>query len=144
MLQPPYGIDCCKGVFFVIDIFIGDQVIGKAVVEQQGLYYRFACRCRLSGQVMYKLIATCNGNETDLGVCIPYGNCFGLETRCPVKKLGTGEIRIRAVPRHKELDKVFVPLCPEEPFSYLSRLCDAYLETRDGITGVVFPKGLEE
>ena len=38
----------------------------------------------------------------------------------------------RPVPEGK-----FVPIFPEEPFAYLERLEDAYLEKRNGYLGVV-------
>ena len=33
----------------------------------------------------------------------------------------------------------FVPISPEEPFAYISRLKDAYFERRYGQAGVVIP-----
>ena len=134
---PPCGIDCCKGAISIIKIYLGNDVIGEALVEKQGLYYYFACRCDLTGEVIYKLLAVCDENEVDLGICVPYNGGFGLKTRCPIKHLGTGLIQIRAVPRHSAVGKEFIPLRPEEPFSYLSRLGNAYLDTRNGVTGIV-------
>lgn len=121
----------------MIDIYMGNEVVGKAVIEKDGLYYHIVCRCRLSGEVIYRLIADCNGNQVDLGICVPYDNSFGLEKRIPVKKLGIGEIRIKAVPKHEKTGDSFIPLRPEEPFSYLSQLERAYLAVQGGVTGVV-------
>ena len=119
---------------------LGQTPIGKAQVIRQGLYYRVICRCRLTGEVMYRLIVRGGGHEENLGVLIPMGGGFGLETKLPVKKMGEGELSFCVLPKHPELKGRFVPIFPEEPFSYISRLKDAYLEVRDGQTGVVLPE----
>ena len=119
------------------DVHLGDQIIGAAQVEKQGLYYHFSCSCRLSGEVIYKIIAVCNDKQVNLGVCVPEGNGFGLQTRIPVKYLGEGDVFFRAVPRHTELAEKFIPISPDEPFSYIDKLNKAYLSVRSGQVGVV-------
>lgn len=124
----------------MIDIMLDSEVVGKGAVEREGLYYRFICRCRLRGEQMYRLVAFCEDSQVDLGLCVPCQGGFGLEKRVPVKKLGSGVIRIRAVPRIKEADNMFIPLDQEAPFPYLDRLNEANLQIRDGITGIVIPQ----
>ena len=68
---------------------------------------------------------------------MPVGDVFCLDTRIPVKKLGDGALFFRVVPRNQKPEGVFVPLSPEEPFRYISRLKDAYLEKRNGKVGIV-------
>ena len=128
----------------MIDIMLDNDVVGKAATEKQGLYYRFICRCRFDGEQMYRLIASCDNKEVDLGLCIPCQGGFGLEKKVPIKKLGNGNIRIRAVPRYKKEDKTFIPLDRETPFSHLDRLDTAFLETRDGVIGIVIPQGSDK
>ena len=120
------------------EVYLGDKRVGTVEVARQGLYYRFRCRCSLSGEVICKLVVTCGGREENLGVLVPEGDGFGLETRLPVKRLGDGEMKFRVVPRHTGVTGNFVPLAPEEPFAYITRLKDAYLEKRDGQVGIVF------
>lgn len=122
------------------DIMLADQSIGTASVKRVGLYYSFCCRCRLSGDVIYKLIVSCGENEESLGVCVPRGNGFGLETRLPVKRLGEGSMRFFAAPRHRELKGRFVPIRAEEPFAYIDKLQKAHLEIRGGQMGIVLPE----
>ena len=121
------------------DILQGGQVIGQAVVERQGLYYRFSCRCRLTGQVICRLMVTCGDKCESLGVPVPEKDAFTLHTRISVSRLGEGEMSFRAVPRHNPLEGRFIPLRPEEPFAYLTRLKNAYLENRNGTMGIVLP-----
>lgn len=119
------------------DILLGGQPIGRATVERDGLYYRFDCRCSLSGEVMYRLTARCGEKTESLGIPVPQNGAFTLRTRIPAKRLGEGEIRLLAVPKHDALEGKFIPLSPEEPFRYLQRLQNAFLQTRDGKVGVV-------
>jgi len=121
-------------------VLLGGQSIGKAKVERQGLYYSISCRCRLSGEVVYKLTVSCGENTENLGILVPEGGAFVLTTRIPAKRFGEGEFSFRAVPRHTELRGKFVPISPETPFAYLSRLENAFMEIRNGQPGVRFQK----
>ncbi len=118
-------------------ILFGGQSVGSAQVWREGLYYRFDCRCTLSGEMVYRLVARCGEQTVHLGIPVPEGNRFVLRTRIPVKKLGEGALLIRVEPKHTELGDRFVPLAPEEPFRYLRRLQDAFMQIRDGQVGIV-------
>jgi len=122
------------------EILMGGKSIGTVSVTRQGLYYCFACRCCFSGDVMYRLSVICDGQTHSLGIPVPEGEAFVLHTRLPVKRLGEGKPEFRALPKHRGVGGVFVPISPEEPFSYLSRLKDAFLEIRDGKMGLVIPE----
>ena len=118
-------------------ILLGGQSVGEALVCRQGLYVCFRCRCRLSGETVYRLTVVCGGCTENLGIPVPAGEWFCLDTRIPAKRLGEGEPVIRAVPKRAEMYGEFVPLSPEEPFAYLNRLKNAFLEERGGRLGVV-------
>lgn len=119
------------------EIFMGDKPVGTADVRREGLYYRIRCRCNLSGEVLCRVLVRCGKREESLGILVPQEGEFCLETRIPVKKVGEGPLSFCAAPRHRTLQGQFIPLCPEEPFRYIARLKDAYLEKRNGQTGVV-------
>lgn len=119
------------------EIQLGRDVIGKANVTRQGLYYHFSCRCRLSGDVIYRLSVSCGGHHENLGVLVPMGSEFGLDTKLAVKRLGEGAFRFQALPKHQQTTGRFIPIHPEEPFTYITRLQDSFLEIRDGQVGVV-------
>lgn len=119
------------------NVMLGSEVIGRVTVTKQGLYYCFDCRCSLTGQVLYKLVITCGGRQENLGVCVPRDGQFGLKTKLPVKRFSGEEAAFRIIPRHERVGGQFVPICPEEPFSYLSQLDKAYLAVRDGRIGVI-------
>ena len=119
-------------------ISFGDKQIGRVRVERQGLYYLFRCRCRLSGETAFRLLASCGENQEDLGILVPMEGFFGLDTRRPIKRLGEGPLSFRLVSRHDAPKPNFVPICPEEPFAYLQRLKDAYLAEKNGQLGAAW------
>lgn len=118
-------------------IMLYGQAVGRATVAREGLYYRFCCRCRFDGEILCTIVARRGEREEKLGVPVPEGGEFRLETRIPVKRLGEGDWLFAAVPRREQARGTFVPLSPEEPFRYLKRIGEAVLQTRDGVTGVV-------
>lgn len=118
-------------------ILLGTQNVGQAQVRRDGLYYDFYCRCRFSGDVIMKIAVSCGEKTEILGTPVPQGKDFVLHKKLPVKYFGEGEFGFRAVPKQAQLDGFFVPIRPEEPFSYLNRLKNARLQRRDGVIGVV-------
>ena len=119
------------------DICQGADKVGTAVVTREGLYYRISCRCRFGGEPMRRILMTIGDCQTDLGVCIPIDGRFGLEKRIPCKNLAAGTPEFRLMPKYRRTDRIFVPVYPEEPFAYMARLKDAFLEIRDGQMGVL-------
>lgn len=121
-------------------VFFGEKQVGKAQVIKQGLYYHVICRCDLSGEVMHRLEVCCGEKRVNLGILIPMERGFGLDTRFPVSRVGEGALTFRLLPRHDCLDgRLFVPITPEEPFRYLARLKEAFLEIKEGKKGASLP-----
>ena len=120
------------------NIMLGGEAVGNAMVIKEGLYYRFNCFCRLSGEIMYQLKVNCEKGEVNLGVCVPIPNGFGVNTRLPIKKIGEGELFFYITPRHPDITNMFIPIQAEEPFRYLEKLESAYFKTKNGIIGIVF------
>lgn len=118
-------------------VYFGKDQVGKVQLLRQGLYYRFICRCRLSGEIVCRLMVKCGGNRENLGVVVPVDGGFGLDTKLPAKRLGEGTPEFFLLPKHEAAFCNFVPIYPEEPFAYISRLKDAYLTQRNGQAGVI-------
>ena len=106
-------------------------------MEKQGLYYHFSCRCRLGGATMQRVMVACGEKKVDLGICVPMGNVFGLEKKVPCKQFGEGSPQFFLTPRPQCSGGKFVPVYPEEPFAYMSKLKGAFLEIRNGQMGIV-------
>lgn len=115
--------------------------VGHCSVEREGLYYRFRCRCTLPGREVSRLQVQVGEQRRKLGVLVPSAGSFVLECRIPVKEFPAGEPRFSIETPERapapEKERTFIPVTPEEPFSYLQRLEGAYLERREGKTGIV-------
>ena len=117
-------------------VFFGQAQVGKVQVRKQGLYYRIFCRCRMTGDVVCRLTVQCGQNRENLGVVVPVEECFGLEKSVPCKRLGEGDPEFCLLPKHEKAAGTFVPIYPEEPFAYISRLKKSYLQIKEGQVGI--------
>lgn len=118
-------------------VMLGKEEIGQAQVIRQGLYYQIRCRCKLTGEVMHRLVLIAEDQEENLGIPAPEGAWFCLTKRLPVSRISGRILHIHARPRSAVLRESFIPLKPEEPFLYLQRLRDARLAEQDGQLGVI-------
>jgi len=119
------------------DVMIGSRKAGSVQVERQGLYYRFACRCSLSGKTVHRLVVICGNNRTDLGICVPVDGRFGVDKRIPCKQFSGEKPEFLLITKEPNPERRFVPVYPEEPFTYMTRLKNAFMEIRDGQAGLV-------
>ena len=117
-------------------VSFGGKTVGKVQALRQGLYYRFICRCQLTGNVICRLTVQCGDKEANLGVVVPMGEGFGLDTKLPAKRLGMGEPVFYLGPKHRQ-EGVFAPIYPEEPFGYIEGLKDAFLAIQNGRPGAM-------
>ena len=62
----------------IYPVGFGQARVGKVEVRKQGLYYRFFCRCQISGDVVCRLVVSCGGKQENLGVVVPLEEGFGL------------------------------------------------------------------
>lgn len=121
-------------------VYFGSEQSGKVQVIKRGLYYRFVCRCILSGEVICRLHVRFGqtGDWESLGVVVPMDDGFGLETSLPVKRFAQGTPQFRLLPKHeKPVSGTFIPISPEEPFAYIARLKDAFLVRQGGQVGIM-------
>ena len=122
------------------DIMLAGEPVGQATVRRQGLYWQFSCRCDLSGETVCRISVTCGDKQVSLGILVPEGGRFVLNTKVAASKLGSGTPEFICQPRRPELQGKFIPLRPEEPFAYLHRLEDAFLARQNGELGIVIPE----
>ena len=115
----------------------GTERVGWATVEKQGLYYRICCRCSIGGEGMRRIVMTCGKIREDLGICVPVNGEFGMETKIPCKRFGKETPEFSLLPKYPGVQGKFVPVYPDEPFAYMTRLKGAFLEVRDGQPGIV-------
>ena len=119
------------------EVFQEGKAVGTVEVRREGLYYRFSCRCKPEGGEMMRLWMICGEEETDLGLCIPMDGIFGTEKRIPAKLRAPGQPSFCLYHKDDIFRGRFIPLSPEEPFQYLHRLENAFLERRGRQVGIV-------
>lgn len=143
--NPPWGIGLLQGGIFMDRypvLFSGKQV-GNIQISREGLYCRIRCACDPGEKGIFRLLAQCGEQQLRLGVLLPEGKEQVLETKIPAKKLCGQAPEFFLQPVRRELQQrettagKYIPIYPDEPFSYLSRLKNAYLETRKGQIGIV-------
>ena len=86
---------------------------------------------------MQRIMVACGEKKVDLGICIPMGDVFVVDKKVPCKQLGEGNPEFYLTPRPQHSGGKFVPVYPEEPFAYMSKLKGAFLEIRNGQMGIV-------
>jgi len=138
------------------EIMQAGKPVGKACVSRQGLYLCFSCRCEIPDGEIVRLIVESDGHRESLGVCVPMGNVFGVETKLPAKKIRDGNLEFYLEGSRKEGDytqaapyvkeeltdekcrqEQFIPVSEEQPFEQLDLLNDSHMEIRDGEAGIV-------
>lgn len=121
----------------VYSVKFGNQMVGKVSIRRQGLYYWFSCRCNLTGDVMCRLQISVGDTGENLGVLVPADGGFGLDTKIPVKRIKAGNPEFLLIPKHEAPQGTYIPIYPEEPFTYISRLKEAFLVRKNGQTGIM-------
>ena len=115
---------------------LGKESVGKVQLLQQGLYCRVICHCQASAEEVYRLYAEVDGRRENIGIPVPEGDGLVLDRKIPAKRLGEGTIRFFLSSGNGCEGSAFVPICPEEPFLYISRLKTAFLESEQGKVGI--------
>ena len=119
-------------------VFLDGKDVGTAQVEKSGLYYRMSCRCQLESGSMYNLFVSSGKKYRKLGVCIPKDGCLCLETKVPIKELGSDELQFYLQSRNQENIEKFIPVVQGEKFPLLEELENAFITERDGVLGIAF------
>ena len=118
------------------EAFLAGRPVGKVQVIRQGLYCRVICRCMLPKEGVYSLYALQDNRRENLGVVIPEGDGFWLDKNVAAKRLGEGKLQFVLSSGVQHLSGQFVQISPEEPFLYIDRLKNAFLESENGKNGI--------
>jgi hypothetical protein len=114
----------------IYTVWLGNENVGQAVVERFGLYYRFQCRCKLQSNVISRVTVSCAGTNESLGILVPSGREYILTKSLPAKKFPGGQPEFRLQPKSPQIHELEIDIYPEEPFRYIAKLENAYLERR--------------
>ena len=114
------------------------KTVGNAIMERQGLYYRFHCQCVLPDRDIHTIWVRWGEGSRKLGICVPNGPYFCLDTKVPIKYIpNTGllfEVDYKENPPEN-----FYPIDTEQPFIHTDKLAKARFATREGQPGLIIP-----
>lgn len=122
-------------------VSIANEPVGKVCVTRQGLYYRFQCYCKLSGNVVYRLVVSYGSDSVNIGVLVPDGSAFCLDKKLPTKYFTENEPKFMLIPHRETSERVFAEIYPEEPFCYLDRVKNSFLCYQNGKPGLMIQTG---
>ena len=117
------------------DILMDTQVVGRAEVLKEGLYYRFSCKCTPPDDTVHRILVSDGSNTKDLGICVPAGEWFCLVRSVPVKYLPGERLEFKLVP--KDQKALAIPVATDEPFAGLDKLEAARLEQTEDKTMIL-------
>ncbi len=123
------------------DVYLDQKIAGTVQIKRKGLYYQIHCRCNVPDDRVCRLVAKCDGQSIDLGVCVPFDDGFGVDTMVSVKKIGTDSITFYLTYKKESGDERFLPMREGEPFAGMEYLMNARFEMRDNATGLVIKMG---
>lgn len=67
---------------------------------------------------------------------VPDGDGFFLDRKIPAKRLSGDNVRFVLSAGSTAISGKFVPICPEEPFLYIERLKNSFLQSEHGKIGI--------
>ena len=106
---------------------MNDEIVGKADVKREGLYYRFVCTCMPPDNRVHRIFVSDGTNTRDLGICIPMGERFFLSCRVPIKYLPGESLAFSLVPKQAP-----IPVYDAQPFPQIDKLDSARFQVTDG------------
>ena len=119
------------------NVYLQDKVVGTCRMWREGLYCRVSCRCAGVGEDICRLVLENGEGVLDLGILVPVEGGFGLDRKLPARQLPPGDPRFFVRQSGHQRAEHFIPVRPDEPFEYLSRLTEARFAWRDGQAGII-------
>ena len=139
-LTPLYCIDLQYGGDFVqeYEVYCADRVIGSISLEPQGLYYKIFSYCERISEKFPKLYAVCGDHKTSIGVYKPQGNGFVMERLLSIKSWDLKGISFQIGSMDRQIKGETIPVFPDRPFPYISRIGNAQFCREDEQPGILY------
>lgn len=112
-------------------IFENETCVGSALIQQEGLYYRISCNCKIHANGIHRIVIRDGETNFDLGICVPSGDRFTLTSRIPTKKLNINSCTFFLVKQGGSKSKREVPVQTGRPFPSIEDLESAYFRSED-------------
>ena len=110
------------------DVILNGNRVGNIAIESIGLYYKFFCECTLPDNKIYRLFSVDKDTFVKLGICVPEGGKFVLNTRISQKVFSEKPTIFLLM---SNVDKV-IYIKNGKPFDYLDKLDIARLKKSNG------------
>ncbi len=127
----------------MFQIFDKESCVGTAQIQQEGLYYRIYCNCKINADGIHRVIVRDGESAIDLGICVPEGNQFALTSRVPIKKLNADSCIFSLVKQGEKpsehCSRREVPVETGKPFPALDELENGYFTNEDVPMVVIDP-----
>ena len=136
-MNPLTAYIAVRGFVMVLEYTViqNDAPVGQVQLAKEGLYYVIQCQVNLAKPGTYRLWAQTGEHSLDLGICVPYGGCFGLQTRIPAKKINPNQLRFLL----KDSSKIqCIPVFEDQPFSCIQLLEKGKLCMKEGTPCISF------
>ena len=116
-------------------IICKNKPVGTAQVTVEGLYYRIRCWCTQEARPPRRILMRSEAASVDLGICLPDGQQFIMNTRIAAKRLGEGAFSFHmSAPEYEK--GIFYVVETNKPFPHLSSLKRARFTVQDGKAGL--------
>lgn len=110
------------------------NLVGTAEVFDEGLYYRFSCKCTIRYEGIYRIIVINGMNMIDLGICVPEKNNFVLYKRIPKKLFKEKTFSFKLIPSN---NNCLVNICSGMACDWLDKINTARLVIVNGLQKIV-------
>ena len=111
-------------------------VVGAVETEAEGMYIRIRAQCTPPDRRVYRLVLLCGSQRIDLGVCVPEGNRFVVNTRIQKRMLDESALQF-ILETNQENEQQFIPVDWDKPFVYLDSLHLASFTIKDEVPGII-------
>lgn len=106
-----------------------NKTVGSVSLQRQGMYYLAQCTCWELPAERCRIILVWDGNENDLGVCVPSDEGGSLVKRIPIKQLDGRIVSFHI--RTADENSLF-PIYENQPFDQIALIPRARLIYRHG------------
>ena len=109
-------------------IVMAGRSVGIVHIKHKDLYYHLACSCSLPDDRFYRVVAECNGEQINVGICVPEDDHYTVTARIPVCKIKNDRISFQVIRADAQENNRF-PVSGSITSSTLENLMNGRFET---------------
>lgn len=117
-------------------VYCDGQEAGTVEIKKEGLYYCFYGKLALAKNKIWRVIASSEDGEIDLGICLFEDPYYILSRKIPAKYMSGEHWSFKAVCPDDQRKKI-ISVSEDQPFEQLERITDGVYSTEEG-SGIIF------